>query len=268
MVIDSIIINKMEDDKMKMVDGKDERRLYGFLAWTWPIISPVGEYIKETEFFSKLILKHAKIKVKKLLHLGCGGGHHDYTFKRFFKITSVDISEEMLKIAKKLNPEVNHQYGDMRTMRMREYFDAVTILDSISYMKTIEDLQKAFSTAYYHLKPGGVFLTLAEKLTGQFKQNESIITTHSRGNTDVTFIENYYDPDTADTSYEATFVYLIRVNGRLEIYTDPHLCGIFKLETWIELLKKTGFEVIQRDFTSAIAEKKEIFPLFICIKPL
>ena len=253
---------------MKITNRKDERRLYGFLAWTWPIISPMEEYIKETEYFSKLIRKHSKIKTRKLLHLGCGGGHNDHTFKKYFKLTSVDISEEMLKVAKKLNPEVSYKYGDMRTIRMREYFDAVTILDSIGYMRTAKDLQRAFTTAYYHLKPGGVFLTLAEKIAGQFEQNDSFITTHSKGDIEITFIENYYDPDPTDTSYEATFVYLIRSNGQLEIYTDLHLCGIFKLKTWFELLKKTGFEVTQKNFTFTTSNRSETFPLFICIKPI
>ena len=258
----------MEGYKMKKLNAKDERKLYGYLAWTWPIISPVEEYVKETEYFSKLIRKNAKIKTKKLLHLGCGGGHNDYTFKKNFKLTSVDISEDMIKIAKELNPNVDYQYGDMRTIRMRENFDAVTILDSISYMGTAEDLKRAFSTAYYHLKPGGVFLTMAEKTYGQLKQSETFVSTHSRGNTEITFIENYYDPDPADTSFEATFIYLIRVNGQLEIRTDPHLCGIFKIETWHELLNETGFEIIQKSYTDVSGKRSETFPVFICIKPL
>jgi SAM-dependent methyltransferase len=97
---------------MKILSGKDERRLYSDLAWTWPIISPVEDYIEETELFGKLIKEHSTIEVKTLLHLGCGGGHNDYTFKKHFKVTSVDISEDMLALAKKLNPEVNYQYGD------------------------------------------------------------------------------------------------------------------------------------------------------------
>jgi len=253
---------------MKNFNGKDVRRLYGYLAWTWPIISPVEEYIKETEFFSKLIRKHSKVKVKKMLHLGCGGGHNDYAFKKNFKLTSVDISEDMLKLAKELNPEVNYHYGDMRTIRMREYFDAVTILDSISYIRTVDDLRRTFVTAYDHLKPGGVFLTMVEKMAGQFKQNDSFCSTHSKGNVEITFIENYYDPDPTDTNYEVTFIYLIRIEGKLEVYTDPHLCGIFKLDTWHTLLKETGFEVKQMNFIHSNLSKREPFPLLICSKPL
>ena len=41
----------MEGYAMKNLNAKDERRLYGYLAWMWPIISPVEDYIKETEYF-------------------------------------------------------------------------------------------------------------------------------------------------------------------------------------------------------------------------
>jgi SAM-dependent methyltransferase len=253
---------------MKILSGKDERRLYGDLAWTWPIISPVEDYIEETELFSKLIKKHSTIEVNTLLHLGCGGGHNDYTFKKHFKVTSLDISEDMLTLAKKLNPEVNYQYGDIRTIRLEERFDAVTILDSINYIKTVEDLQRTFITTYEHLKPGGVFLTFMEQIAGQFKQNNTTCSTHSKGDVEITFVENDYDPDPNDTSYEATFIYLIRVGGKLEIHTDRHLCGIFKLKIWLKLLKEVGFKVIQNKFEHSTFIKGESYPILICIKPL
>jgi SAM-dependent methyltransferase len=253
---------------MKILSGKDERRLYGDLAWTWPIISPVEDYIEETELFSKLIKEHSTIEVNTLLHLGCGGGHNDYTFKKHFKVTSLDISEDMLTLAKKLNPEVNYQYGDIRTIRLEERFDAVTILDSINYLKTVEDLQRTFITTYEHLKPGGVFLTFMEQIAGQFKQNNTTCSTHSKGDVEITFVENDYDPDPNDTSYEATFIYLIRVGGKLEIHTDRHLCGIFKLKIWLKLLKEVGFKVIQNKFEHSTFIKGESYPILICIKPL
>jgi len=253
---------------MKILSGKDERRLYSDLAWTWPIISPVEDYIEETELFSNLITKHSKIEVKTLLHLGCGGGHNDYTFKKHFKVISVDISEDMLSLAKKLNPEVKYQYGDMRTISLKERFDSVTILDSMNYIKTEEDLQRTFITTYEHLKPGGVFLTFVEQIAGQFKQNNTTCSTHSQGDVEITFIENYYDPDSTDTNYEAIFIYLIHVGGKLEVHTDRHLCGIFKLETWIELLKAVGFEVKQMKYKPSTFVNRDSYTILICIKTL
>ena len=163
----------------------------------------------------------------------CGGGHNDSTFKKYFAVTGVDISENMLKLAGKLNPDVTYLYGDMHSIRMRERFDAVTILDSINYMKTVKDLRSKFITAYEHLKRGGVCLTLVEKIAGDFKQNITECSTFYQGDMEIVFIENYYDPDPTDTNYELTLLYLIRCKGKLEIQTDHHICGIFKLKTWI-----------------------------------
>lgn len=224
--------------------------------------------MEETELFSRTIKTHSKIEAKTLLHLGCGGGCNDYTFKKHFKVIGVDISKDMLKLARKLNPEVTYHNGDMRTIRLRERFDAVTIPDAINYMNTIEDLRSVFMTAYEHLKPGGVFLVIVEAVLGKFKQNNTECSFYSQGNVDIAFIENSYDPDPTDTSYEATFIYLTRRSGKLEIHTDRHLCGIFKLETWFDLLQEVGFEVNQMKFEHSTFAKGEYLPMLVCNKPL
>lgn len=253
---------------MKTVAGDEKLRFYSGLAWIWPIISPWEDYVEETELFSKVIKERAKIEVKSLLHLGCGGGHNDYTFKKHFAVTGTDISEDMLRLARKLNPEVNYYSGDMRSIRQRVSFDAVVILDSINYMRTKKDLRKAFVTAYEHLKPGGVFLTYVEQIAGQFKQNDINCITRTEGNVEIIMIEIYYDPNLRDTSYEVTLIYLIRRKGKLEIYSDRHECGIFKLTTWLDLLQKVGFEVKQMKFEHSTFTRREYHPMLVCVKPL
>lgn len=252
---------------MRLTPEKDIRRLYDDLAWMWPIISPPEDYVEETELFSKTIKGHSRIEAKTLLHLGCGGGHNDYTFKKHFGLTAVDISEEMLSLARKLNPEVVYHQGDMRTVRLGQRFDAVTILDSVNYMTTEEDLRSAFVTAHEHLKPGGVFLTYIEQIAYKLKQSYTSCSTHSRGDVEITFIENYFDPDTEDTTYEGAFVFLIRRKGALEVEVDRHLCGVFKLETWLDLLANVGFEVKQAKFEHSTFDEGQYHPMLVCPKP-
>jgi len=167
----------------------------------------------------------------------------------------------MLALAKRLNPEITYLPGDMRTVRLNKTFDAVAIFDSIDYMLTERDMRAAFITAFTHLKPGGVFCTCAEDTLERFQQNHTEYSTSAQGDIEITFIENTYDPDLTDTTYESTFVYLIRREGQLDIETDHHLCGIFPLETWRNLLTGAGFEVKQVDFEEGDC------PLFVCIKP-
>ena len=246
--------------------SNEDQRLYSDLAWVWPIISPPEDYIEETEQLCKIIREHSQIEVKTLLDLGCGGGHNDYTLKKHFNVTGVDVSGAMLELARQLNPEVTYSLGDMRTVRLEKTFDTVTILDSINYMLTVDDLRAAFVTAHKHLKPGGVFLTLVETTPERFRQNWTQCTTHSRGDIEITFIENAYDPDPTDTTYEVTFVYLIRRGGRMDIETDRHVCGIFSLEAWHGLLREVGFEVKQMEFRPPGLER-ECYPMLVGIKP-
>jgi trans-aconitate methyltransferase len=246
---------------VQISSSNDQRRLYGDLAWMWPIISRKENYIEEADEFRRLIREHSRIEARTILHLGCGGGHIDFTLKKHFEVTGVDVSEAMLSLARRLNPEVTYLLGDMRAVRLGKNFDAVMVADSIDYMLTLEELRAAFVTAFEHLKPGGVFCTYAEVTVESFKQNETQCSTHAQGDVEITFIENRYDPDPKDTTYENVFVYLIRRGGQLEIHTDCHLGGIFHLETWLDLLKGVGFEVEQVELD------EEHIPMFVCVKP-
>ncbi len=221
----------------------DARRLYGDLAWTWPIISPPEEYEAEAEEAYRLLREHGGREPKTLLDLGCGGGHFDRTLQKHARLTGVDVSESMLGLARALNPEVTYVRGDMRSVRLGKTFDAVAIFDSIDYMLSEEDLRAAFLTAHAHLEPGGVFLTCAEETKEGFRQNRSKVTVRSKGGVHIAFLENAFDPDPADTTFENTFVYLIRRGGDLGIETDRHLCGLFPFQTWLSLLRDVGFEV-------------------------
>lgn len=245
--------------------GGDERRLYGDLAWTWRIISPPEDYVPEGKYFARVIREHAAVEVKTLLHLGCGGGHNDHTLKRHFDLTSADVSEPMLRLAKDLNPEVTYLAGDMRSLRLDSQFDAVAILDSVNYMTSEDDLRQAFETAYHHLKPGGVFLTIVEQTPETFVQNLTKHWTRRQDDVEITFIENSYDPDTGDTTYESVFVFIIRERGALRIETDRHVGGIFPMETWFEILKEVGFEVERTDYADP-EDNGVPLPVLICKK--
>jgi len=100
---------------------------YNDLAWTGRILTPPNEYVEETELLVNAIKEHSINEVKALLHLGCGTCGNDYTFKRHYKVTGVDICENMLEIASDLNPEVVYHHGDMRTIELGKSFDDMVV---------------------------------------------------------------------------------------------------------------------------------------------
>lgn len=238
------------------MDSKE--RMYNDLNWTWPLISREENYVEAAESIIKVIRENSGIEVKTVLHIGCGGGGHDHTFRKSFELTAVDLSKEMLVHARKLNPDVAYHVGDMRSVRLGTKYDAVIIADSINYMLTEEDLGAAFMTAFEHLRPGGLFLTYAEYFKDRFKQNMTWCSPHKKDNVHITFIQNNYDPDLADTMFETTFVYLIRRDGVLDVETDMHRQGLFEQHVWMRLLLDAGFEVKTEESESGK------YQMFIC----
>lgn len=251
---------------MEKSDDKKHYRLYRDLSWTWPIISPPEEYIAETSEIIDHMKKYARIEIKRILNMGCGGGHNDFTLKKHFEVTGVDISEKMLALARDLNPEVTYLTGDMRTVRMDSKFDAVTIFDSVNYMASVNDLRALFRTSFDHLNPGGVMITYVEEWKETFRQNKTTHLVREKGDIEITLVENYYDPDPDDTSYEGNFIYFIRRRGELTIESDYHLLGIFPLQTWIDTMRETGF-IAYRERSQIPNHSGDNCPIFIGIKP-
>jgi SAM-dependent methyltransferase len=244
----------------------DQKRLYQDLAWLWPVFGTPEEYAPCSRDFARIIKNHSKLKVKSLLHLGCGGGLNDLTLKKYFRLTGVDLNRPMLALARKLNPEVTYVRGDMRHVKLKEKFDAIIAPDSIDYLTRANDLRLTLKNAYNLLNPGGVFLIAAENTAETFRQNTNSVYSRLRGKIELTLIENVFDPEPKDTSYEATFVYLIRKQGKLRIETDQHLLGLFPLKVWKKLIRAAGFRVKALNYLAPPPEQGS-FPMFICCKP-
>jgi len=224
---------------LKIMKKNNKYLSYDDLAWTEAIITSPDEYRKEVEPLCKAILDNSKLKPKTLLHLGCGAGGYDYTFKKYFNVTGVDIGKGMLKAARHLNNDVKYIYGDMRDINLKSKFDIVAIPDSIGYMTSVQDLRKTINTAYSHLKIDGILLIVAH-MRENFKEN-NFVYTGSKNDIDITIFENNFI--TNKTNYEATIIYLIRCKKKLQIFTDVHTLGLFNSSIWDNLLKKTGFSI-------------------------
>ena len=216
---------------------------YRELAWAETILSPPEDDADETASFVSAINQHASEPVKTLLHLGCGGGINDFTFKKHYQVTGIDVNEPMLAVARQLNPEVTYQIGDMRTIELNQQFDAVAIPDSIMHLLTVDDLRQAMATVGRHLRPGGLLL-LVMHAREDFQEN-NFVYTGCRDEIEITLFENNYVVKPAGDVWEATVVYLIRRQGELEIHSGRCRGGLFPLATWHTLFEQAGLEVLQ-----------------------
>src|SRR5712692_4669330 len=131
-----------------------EYRLYRDLADWWPLISPPREYAEEAAYLTGVLSSRSPVCVNEVLDLGSGGGPVAMHLKDKFMLTLVDISDDMLPVSRRLNPECRHLRGDMRTIRLARTFDAVLVHDAIDYITTQDDLARVIATSLKPCRPG------------------------------------------------------------------------------------------------------------------
>jgi len=220
-------------------------RMYSDFAKWWHLISPPGEYLEEAQFYSRLLLARQPGSFQTMLELGSGGGNIASIFKREFDLTLVELSPEMIIESQRLNPELPHIQGDMRSIRLGREFDFVFIHDAIIYMTTEADLSLALATAASHCKIGGSALFAPDEV---FETFETF--THSGGEDDVLgggirFLQWVYDPNPDDSNYVMDFALMrLSSDGEVALAHDRHIIGLFSRQTWLRLLSAAGFEAV------------------------
>jgi SAM-dependent methyltransferase len=243
-----------------------EARLYGELSELWRYVSPPENYVEEVATFVTRFRRHGVPDGGRVLHLGSGGGSIDYHLKQTYAVTGVDVSQEMLAYARRINPEVVYLEGDIRTVRLGKTFDAVLLHDAISYMTSIEELEMAYRTASAHLEVAGVMVTLPEELRTRLANNAPEVSTESDGSKTVTMIEVVHDEDPSDHQFENTFVFLIREASDLRVEVDRHINGVFELEEFTGAMQSAGFETFVEDWELSDWTPGQEMPLITAIR--
>ncbi len=117
------------------------------------------DYRKECDFLEQIFKKLGK-NIKTILDLGCGTGLHDKELAlRGYNITGLDLSEEMINLAKKRNPNSKFIVGSMSNFELGDKFDAVICMFSaLGYLTENKQLGGFFNCIKKHLKPDGLLI--------------------------------------------------------------------------------------------------------------
>ncbi len=217
-------------------------KLYKELAGWWPLLSAPAEYAEEAAIAADALVRSALGPVRRVLELGCGGGNNASHLKALFEMTLTDVSKGMLDVSRALNPECEHFEGDMRTLRLGRTFDAVFVHDAVMYLTREHDLRAAASTAFAHLRPGGVALFVPDDV----KETWRSVTSHGGHDGEgraLRYVVWSYDPDPQDTKTVAVYAILLREGARTRCVHDRHTLGLFPRATWVRAFADAGFSL-------------------------
>lgn len=127
------------------------------LAEYYDLIYKDKDYKKEVDFIENIF--ENTHKPKKILEIGCGTGNYTKILsERGYEVTAVDISENMLKIARE-KCTCKFINGDVRDVSINDKFDAcIAMFAVMGYITKNSDIIRALNNIYKHLKPYGIFI--------------------------------------------------------------------------------------------------------------
>ncbi len=102
-----------------------------------------------------------------ILDLGCGPGHHsDFFSSKGYEVIGIDLSPEMLEIAKKETPQVDFKVMDIQDLKFKENsFHGIWASASLLHVPK-RKIKTVLSKIYKLLKKDGVFYLSLKKGRG------------------------------------------------------------------------------------------------------
>jgi SAM-dependent methyltransferase len=201
------------------------------------------DYDQEVDFLIRAF-RRCGINGSQVLEVACGtGGHSKVLVERGYKVTGVDISEDMLRVARsKVKGHAKFVRGDMRNLDAAvdgEYDAAICLFSSISYNLTVPDLRRTIQGLYDRLKAPGVV----------------VFDTHF---TKKGFVDGHRGEDVFDDGRvigarlsiskregdvgELSFSYLIKDGVKtIVLRDDVHRFGLFDREDFLRTMQEVGF---------------------------
>ena len=242
-----------------------------------PIASAYGSFIGDVESImlalEQLMLQYLS-KRAHILDIGCADGKIVKQLHiRGYQATGLDISEELLRIARVNAPESQFILGDMRELNLPPIYDAVISKDVFCHLLNLEELTSVFKKVYEVINDNGLFVfttPCAEFIWRQTLRKgapdfESFNTCEVRDR--YVYVERYYNYNQEEKIREGKFTSFELID---EVWKRSDITMLVKdyFVSEIKLvLANTGFVVINeydsRDFGD---DTPFSHPCFVCRK--
>lgn len=208
-------------------------------------------YRKEILYLERLFRKYRKAKTRTVLDVGCGTANHMIPLiESGYKVTGVDASSQMLKIAReKLDREgfkADLVKGSSQAFTINRKFDVIVCLFSvINYAAVNNDIMRVLKNIYAHMKEDSLFIFdfwNASAVVDYYRPRESA---HFRKNGMDLERQSVTKVYPSQKKCEVNYTCTLRQDGRvIRRDKEKHVLRYFSPEEMTDCLSRAGLKVV------------------------
>src|SRR5574342_845806 len=211
---------------------------YDEMAAVYDEVYSFKNYRKDADKVRAYARRYCRSRGLSLLDVACGTGLHLEHLGKHFAVEGVDLSPQMLRVARKRLGSVPLHKGDFRNFDLHRQFDVVTCLSSsIGYARTMADLRKALKRMAAHLKPGGV-LVLEPWLTPE-NTTDRYVSVLTAGQGDRKIARISYTRKRGRRC-ELQLHHVVADKSGAKYWSENHLMGLFTTQEYEKALYEAG----------------------------
>jgi SAM-dependent methyltransferase len=207
-----------------------------------------AEYAAEATRVRELLTRHGVPAQGALLILACGTGGHIPYFRDDYRVSGLDLSEDMLAVARRKFPDIRLHRGNLIDFALDARFDALICLyGSIGFVRTVANLRAALRRSAAHLRPGGIALITPWSTAEQF-QPLVVAGATDRPELKVARMEQVRLKEPG--LVEVTFHHLVGRDGDVTYHRQSMELGLFARQDYVSAMTAAGLDVVQ-EYTGA-----------------
>ena len=201
-------------------------------------------YKSEIDKVISLIDQYKKSEGNTLLDIACGTGAQAAYLQNQFTVTGIDISDEMLEIAKNKVKKAFFVNADMCNFSLNNQYDViVNLYGSIGHATSLENMQMAMKCAFKHLKQGGIFILTPWSTKESF--NEALVSktkTHELSG----FCRMETVKRASNNKIRIDYHHLISDNLEVTYYNHTNFITLFSENEYVTSIQKAGLKILKR----------------------
>jgi ubiquinone/menaquinone biosynthesis C-methylase UbiE len=215
---------------------------YSRFAEYYDALYSFKDYKTESETLRKIIEAHKRSDGNTLLDVACGTGGHIQYLRQYYTTWGIDVSNEMLDVARMKFNGVEFRHADMTDFDLKRGFDVVVCLfGSINYLTTKEAFRKAVANFSKHTVEGGVLVM--EPIFTKERMHSFSIGMQCVDEAEYKLSRVNSTLVAGDIAY-LNFHFLLATRDGVEHIFDPSPLGVFSESEFMSAMEDSGYQIV------------------------